>query len=303
MEFGGVMWRMLLVFPIFLGLALPTRADFDNGLMALTEEHYKVALEEFRAGARDGHAASQYNLGLMLHRGLGVKRNYAEALRLYRFAARQGHSLAANNIGIMYRLGGIVNQDHAEAVRWFEKAAKKEAVGKNNLASMYLTGRGVDTDYARAYRLFRAAAAMPPRLFKKPRKCPPYCILPHEAAPGVATVSELEVLRFLEEGRGIAVDTRIVGLFRLGTIPGAVNIARKGATKRLGEFGCTRNGDAWDCSTAKPALLFCDGALGDEAPKAIRDMVDAGFPADRLFYYRGGLQSWTLLGLTMVKPR
>ena len=152
-------------------------------------------------------------------------------------------------------------------------------------------------------RLADAASAVPPRLFGKPRKCPPYCVQPHEAAPGVATVGELEVLRFLDERRGIVVDTRITGLYLLGTIPGAVNIARKGIVSRLGELGCARKGNAWDCAAAKPALLFCDSSLGSEAPKAIRDIVAAGFPANRLFYYRGGLQSWAILGLTMKKPR
>jgi hypothetical protein len=29
-------------------------------------------------------------------------------------------------------------------------------------------------------------------------------------------------------------------------------------------------------------------------------MLAAGYPAQKLFYYRGGVQEWKLLGLTMV---
>jgi hypothetical protein len=29
-------------------------------------------------------------------------------------------------------------------------------------------------------------------------------------------------------------------------------------------------------------------------------MVKAGYPASRIFYYRGGMQIWRLLGLTVI---
>tara|TARA_R110000787_G_scaffold22441_6_gene65214 strand:- start:139 stop:240 length:102 start_codon:yes stop_codon:yes gene_type:complete len=29
-------------------------------------------------------------------------------------------------------------------------------------------------------------------------------------------------------------------------------------------------------------------------------MIEAGFPADKIYYYRGGMQSWNALGLTVV---
>jgi hypothetical protein len=31
-------------------------------------------------------------------------------------------------------------------------------------------------------------------------------------------------------------------------------------------------------------------------------MIDAGYPAERISYYRGGMQSWRVLGLTVAQP-
>jgi hypothetical protein len=29
-------------------------------------------------------------------------------------------------------------------------------------------------------------------------------------------------------------------------------------------------------------------------------MIEAGFPAEKIFYYRGGMQNWNMLGLTVI---
>ena len=34
--------------------------------------------------------------------------------------------------------------------------------------------------------------------------------------------------------------------------------------------------------------------------RPLRAMIAAGYPADRIFYYRGGMQSWRVLGLTVT---
>ena len=69
---------------------------------------------------------------------------------------------------------------------------------------------------------------------------------------------------------------------------------------RLDELGCQRGSDRWDCSEARPVLLFCNGAWCGQSPTAIRAMVREGYPAQRIFYYRGGMQAWKSLGLTTV---
>ncbi len=63
---------------------------------------------------------------------------------------------------------------------------------------------------------------------KTSRPCPPFCIHPMQAAIGVDTVGELELLDFLVKkvrtNRGLLVDARLPEWYQRGTIPGSVNI-------------------------------------------------------------------------------
>lgn len=133
------------------------------------------------------------------------------------------------------------------------------------------------------------------------RECPPFCIQPMTLAPGVTTVGEVEVIEFLKEGNGVAVDARIQDLHWGGTIPGAINIPHDEMPRRLDELGCRKAGAAWDCSKGRQALVFCNGPWCFQSPTAIRTMLDAGYPAARIYYYRGGMQVWKILGLTTVE--
>jgi rhodanese-related sulfurtransferase len=172
---------------------------------------------------------------------------------------------------------------------------------------------------------------------KTVRKCPPFCIQPAEPVPGVDVVGEIELFDFMEtdlrDGRGLLIDARTVSWFRKGTIPGSVNIpftlfakppedpdviamlerfgvrerGQVGAVERVLEnWGLTETGDKndrWDFSDAKKLVLWCNGPACGQSPRAIRGLVDMGYPADRIRYYRGGMQMWQLWGLTTVVPR
>ena len=141
------------------------------------------------------------------------------------------------------------------------------------------------------------------RLLAARRNCPSHCVQPHQAAEGVTTIGELETIHFLEMNVGYLIDTRIPSLFRVGTIPGAVNIPSRLITRRLDKLGCTKATFAWSCEHAKDIVLFCDGPSCYEASQTIRDIIRAGYPAAKIQYFRGGLQSWAHLGLTVEKPR
>lgn len=133
------------------------------------------------------------------------------------------------------------------------------------------------------------------------RDCPPFCIQPEKPAEGVETVGELEVLEALESGDRIIVDSRTPDWYATGTIPGAINIPYTQAVERLAELGCEPDFDGkFDCAEADPVTLFCNGLWCGQSPTAIRAMIEAGFPADRIAYYRGGMQVWRLLGLTVA---
>jgi rhodanese-related sulfurtransferase len=37
-----------------------------------------------------------------------------------------------------------------------------------------------------------------------------------------------------------------------------------------------------------------------QSPTAIRAMIAAGYPAEKIQYYRGGMQDWRILGLSVT---
>ncbi len=171
---------------------------------------------------------------------------------------------------------------------------------------------------------------------KTSRKCPPFCIQPTRVAPSVETVAEIDIFDFLENevvtGSGVLIDARLPSWFKKGTIPGSVNIPftvfegasgeqqltdalyKLGVRKRgeVGGFTRTLEGfgfldgdlktDVWDFSQAKKLILWCNGPWCGQSPRAIRALLDLGYPKERLFYYRGGMQMWQILGLTTIEP-
>ena len=59
----------------------------------------------------------------------------------------------------------------------------------------------------------------------------------------------------------------------------------------------------WDFSEAKDILLWCNGMWCGQSPRAIKGLLAMGYPAEKIFYYRSGMQSWQLLGLSVVVPK
>lgn len=133
------------------------------------------------------------------------------------------------------------------------------------------------------------------------RDCPPFCIQPNSPAEGVSTIGELELLDALQTGSATLVDSRTPDWFQTGTIPGAINVPYTQAVEQLAKLGCEPDFDGeFDCSDADQVILFCNGLWCGQSPTAIRAMIKAGFPADRISYYRGGMQVWRLLGLSVA---
>lgn len=53
--------------------------------------------------AEQGHADTQYMLGVMYQNGYGVKQDYAEARKWFNKAAEQGHETAQTMLKYFYR--------------------------------------------------------------------------------------------------------------------------------------------------------------------------------------------------------
>jgi rhodanese-related sulfurtransferase len=149
------------------------------------------------------------------------------------------------------------------------------------------------------------------------RPCPPFCIQPMKLAPGVDTIGELELIDYLRkvstgDDSILVIDSREKEwLDRSGIIPGAEHIpwtalhpahAEPAAVADLLElrFGAVRSGNLWNFGTARTLVLYCNGLWCGQSPTNIRQLLSLGYPAHKLKWYRGGMQSWKNLGLTTV---
>jgi rhodanese-related sulfurtransferase len=121
---------------------------------------------------------------------------------------------------------------------------------------------------------------------------------PMVPVPGVMPVGELEVLASLADPEFLVVDMREPESRLKATIPGSVSIPVSEVTQRLEELGCTRDAKGWVCTVAKKVVAFCNGPACPQSPTAFHAMVREGFPPERIYYYRGGMQDWLVLGLT-----
>ena len=148
---------------------------------------------------------------------------------------------------------------------------------------------------------------------KTSRACPPFCIHPISAGAGVETLGGIEVLAFLEnnvaQGTGLLIDSRVPEWFAKGTIPGAVNVpfttlepTNPYRDEILKALGGVKTASGWDFSAALDLAMFCNGPWCDQSPRAIRNLTEAGYPPKKLRYYRGGMQLWLLLGLSVQTP-
>ena len=149
------------------------------------------------------------------------------------------------------------------------------------------------------------------------RECPPFCIQPSKLAPGVTTIAELEVLDALQKISDgdtslLVIDSRTKNWVEKGVIPGTVNIpwdaleigkAEPAAMRATleNQLGVKRQGDFWNFDNAKTLALYCNGPWCGQSSTTINDLLQIGYPAHKLRWYRGGMQDWESLGLTTVK--
>ncbi len=171
---------------------------------------------------------------------------------------------------------------------------------------------------------------------KTSRPCPPFCIQPMKLADGVETLGEVEVIDYaakMEAGDKsiMLVDSRTPDWVAKGTIPGAVNVpwteltpsrgaTTEGITKVMTEqfdvkvaegadeiaiddaIANNKVSEVFDYSGAKTLVMFCNGMWCGQSPASIQTLLKYGYPAERIKWYRDGMQSWEILGFTTAKP-
>jgi len=166
-------------------------------------------------------------------------------------------------------------------------------------------------------------AHIPEAYDKTGRHCPPFCVQPISAAPGVETIGELELLGYLKriadgDGTVMVVDSRTPDWMARGTIPGSVNIPWDKINVDMGgtfaveteaqtlnqilteQFGAMLDNGSWNFDKAKTLVLFCNGNWCPQSTINIKTLIKLGYPAYKLKWYRGGMQDWVSLGLTTV---
>lgn len=134
----------------------------------------------------------------------------------------------------------------------------------------------------------------------------------HPFAPHpVETLGEREFVDYMMQAQQddniMIVDTRTIGWHVRLTIPGAKSYPytmMDDAGDRdwaLDDFGVVKTGkEEYDFSKAKTLAMFCNGYWCGQTPAMIRKLLEVGYPAEKLKYYRGGMQAWTSLGFTVV---
>lgn len=151
---------------------------------------------------------------------------------------------------------------------------------------------------------------------KTSRACPPFCVQPMIVAEGVATVGEIEVLKFMEDmtanGNSHLIDARTPNFYEAGTIPGSINVpftmfanpdTNPFLAPILVQLGGVESGNGkWNFSNPSTLLMFCNGPWCGQSPQAIRTLISIGYPPENLIYYRGGMQNWLMMGLTVITP-
>lgn len=152
------------------------------------------------------------------------------------------------------------------------------------------------------------------------RACPPFCLQPMDLLPGVKTIGELEMLDFLKRKAAgddsiLIIDSRTPDWVAKGTIPSAINIPwtklfpQSSSFEPLEvegiltlQFGASVVDTIWDFSHAKTLVMFCNGPWCGQSPTNIKALVSMGYPAHKIYWYRGGMQAWHAAGLTTVSP-
>jgi rhodanese-related sulfurtransferase/glutaredoxin len=114
-------------------------------------------------------------------------------------------------------------------------------------------------------------------------------IQPMQAAKSVVTVGELEVLHHKTMNLPI-IDTRKPDTMDEVNIPGSKNIPYDKIVERMSELDKNH-----------PSIFFCNGPQCPQSTTAIKNLIEAMYPVDKILYYRGGMHDWITLGLPVQR--
>lgn len=133
----------------------------------------------------------------------------------------------------------------------------------------------------------------------------------------ITTYGELEVLAFIKQMQRddslMLIDVCKEEFYTYRTIPGAVNMPFHHFKEResfefefeehMRQLGVSVNekDESLDFTHAKTITLFCNGPWCSLSVTTIRALLEVGYPADKIKWYRGGLQEWLAAGMTSTR--
>ena len=202
-------------------------------------------------------------------------------------------------------------------------AEKPVAISKADGPNSLEIGISVDVGSHKIMRNQNNKNTVNPAFAKTSRPCPPFCIQPMQLRPGIETLGEQELIHYavmmskgqkMPDGSEIMlIDSRTPDWVAKGTIPGAVNLPwtllseRKGADPlsiaelMTSKFGAKEQNGLYYFDDAKTLVLFCNGMWCGQSPNNIKSLLRYGYPANKIKWYRGGMQNWENLGFNTVK--
>lgn len=139
---------------------------------------------------------------------------------------------------------------------------------------------------------------------------------PISLGAGIETLGEIEFIEYMKKAqndKSIAIiDSRKPGWFAKLRIPGAVNVPFTNFNEKdtaiemmEDEMGVVEKEDGTlDFTNAKTLVLYCNGYWCGQTPGMVKNaeyaLLKMGYPAEKIKYYRGGMQAWTSLGFTVI---
>jgi hypothetical protein len=140
--------------------------------------------------------------------------------------------------------------------------------------------------------------------------CGAPCIAPMVVADGIPTFGETDVLQFLVDSvagnKGLMVDARMPEGRAKGFIPGTVSLPFATMSEDnqfkndiLKALGAREFDGVFNFADARELLIYDNGPSSDDAGNLVRNLLAAGYPTDKIRYYRGGMQVWSVLGFSI----
>lgn len=186
-------------------------------------------------------------------------------------------------------------------------AISASAVSAQQTTGASFTFQGQEKTISQASRIDGQAVS---RFYDLGAGCDGLCIAPDSAAAGVETITENAVIDFMANevasGTGLLIDSRDQSARALGFLPTSANMPHVLFTPDnplLSEIftalGARSLLGAYNFTDAMTLVVYDAGPTTLDAHNLINAMIAEGYPTDKIKYYRGGMQVWSSLGLTI----